>query len=88
MIRRVGAVALVAVFLLPAACGRGDSGIGVRPVSVADDLVPGAIGGGLKLYESRTKETRNAFANAGDESLVADGRVWEIRKGARLVGAL
>lgn len=79
---------LVLVVLLLGACGDEEAGIGVRPVEIADELVPEAVGGGLKLYESTAEETVNAFANAGEESLVADGRLWEIRKAARLVGAL
>jgi len=86
--RALALAALLAAVALLGACGDEDSSIGVRPVSVADELVPEAVGGGLKLYESTTEETVNAFANAGEESLVADGRLWEIRKGARLVGAL
>lgn len=78
----------LALVLVAAACGGGESTIGVRPAEVADDLAPAAVGEGLKLYESVTKETVRAFANAGEESLVSDGRLWEIRKGARLVGAL
>ena len=71
-----------------AGCGDGDAAIGVRPMSVAADLAPAAVDGGLKLYEGTDDEIVAAFANAGEESLVADGRLWEIRKGARLVGAL
>jgi hypothetical protein len=59
-----------------------------RPRPVPVDLAPGEIGGGLKLFEALDEETVKAFANAGERSLVADGRLWEIRKGARLVGAL
>jgi len=91
---RSGAVRLVLVLVLAlvgaaGGCGNADDrDLGPRPVAVADELAPAAIGGGLKLYESTTDETVDAFANAGEESLVADGRLWEIRKGARLVGAL
>lgn len=80
--------ALLLALALVAACGGDDATIGVRPAEVADDLAPPAVGEGLKLYESVSKETVSAFANAGEESLVSDGRLWEIRKGARLVGAL
>lgn len=82
------AVASVAALASLAACGDDEPGIGVRPLAVATELAPAAVAGELELYESTTKETVAAFANAGDESLVADGRLWEIRKGARLVGAL
>jgi hypothetical protein len=71
-----------------AACGGGSAEIGPRPSSVASELAPAAVSEGLKLYESTGDEVVDAFANAGEESLVADGRLWEIRKGARLVGAL
>lgn len=79
------AVALTSVL---GACGDDDPGIGIRPLSVATELAPGPISGGLELYESTSEETVGAFANAGEESLVSDGRLWEVRKGARLVGAL
>lgn len=78
---------MVAIAVL-AACGDGEPSIGVKPLPVAVELAPAEISNGLKLFESATDETRAAFSNAGDESLVADGRLWEIRKGARLVGAL
>ena len=82
------AVALVALTL--AACGDGSGpGIGERPLPVAVELAPTTVvGDELQLYESTAEEVVGAFANAGEESLVADGRLWEIRKGARLVGAL
>lgn len=78
------AVALVAGL---GACGD-EAQVVLRPTPVDVHLAPAAVGEGLKLYESTAKETVSAFANAGEESLVADGRLWEIRKGARLVGAL
>ena len=81
-------MAAAAVASVLAACGGDDATIGIRPISVATELAPGQISNGLALYESTGDEIVGAFANAGEESLVSDGRLWEIRKGARLVGAL
>jgi len=80
--------AAVALAASLAACGDDEATIGVRPLAVATELAPAAVGGDLELYESTGDEIVAAFANAGEESLVSDGRLWEIRKGARLVGAL
>ena len=49
-------------------------------------LVPTTLPGGLNLAEY--PGDRQAFANAGKDSLVADGRLWEIHQGHLLVGTL
>jgi hypothetical protein len=49
-------------------------------------LVPVTLPGGLNLSEY--PQDRKAFANAGQDSLVADGRLWEIHQGHLLVGTL
>lgn len=69
------------------ACGGGsDESIAPIPVDVA--LAPPALGTNLKLYENQDDETITAFANAGERTLVADGRIWEIRRADRLIGTL
>lgn len=57
-------------------------------MEVDPTLAPAALDSNLKLYENRTKETVHAFGNAGKRSLVADGRMWEIRRADRLIGTL
>lgn len=47
-----------------------------------------AVHGKLKLFESTDEGTRSAFIDAGDSSLIADGRLWEIRRAERLIGTL
>jgi hypothetical protein len=49
-------------------------------------LVPAKLSDGLTLAEY--PGDRKAFANAGSDSLVADGRLWEIHEGHLLVGTL
>jgi hypothetical protein len=84
-VRRLLAVVLVALATM-SACG--DESRSVAPVEVDPSLAPEALGDGLKLYENRDDETITAFANAGERTLVADGRIWEIRRADRLIGTL
>lgn len=86
MIRRAVIIA-VAIGTL-AACGSGGDEPTAAPPSVDESLAPAKVGEDLKLYESTAKETVRAFANVGDSSLVSDGRLWEIRRADRLIGAL
>lgn len=69
------------------ACG-GGGGKTVAPAEVDPKLAPTALDANLKLYENRDRRTIHAFANAGKRSLVADGRIWEIRRADRLIGTL
>ena len=81
---RAGAVALAVAVL--ASCGGGSGGVIAVPASVSSDMVPASVAGGLLLREFTPARAR--FAKAGESSLVADGRVWEIRRGQTLVGTL
>jgi len=56
------------------------------PARVPVTLAPAGISGGLTLSEY--SGDRRAFAEAGRDSLVADGRLWEIHLGHLLVGTL
>jgi hypothetical protein len=89
--RRPRVVAVVAVLLLAsvsAACGGGDDEV-VVPKRVPDDLVaPTYLDEGLLALENTDESTRDALANAKDSTLAADTRVWEIRRGQRLVATL
>ena len=86
--RLLAALAVMTSAMLVGACGGDDAAVVERAEPVAAELAPAEVAGGLKLYESTSDETLKAFTNAGDSSLVADGRLWEIRKSDRLVGAL
>lgn len=60
---------------------------GVRPVPV--EVVPLALTDhGLTIQRNADKETSDAFTNAGPYVLVSDGAVFELHRGAQLVGAL
>ena len=76
----VGAIAL-------GACG--DEKPVVKPAAVPDAMVPATVQNAeYAFYESELPGVRNAFANAGANSLAADGRLYEMRKADRLVGVL
>ena len=77
---------LLLVAALAAGCGKQSAA--VPPVEVDPKLAPPSLSTNLKLYENRTKETVHAFGNAGKRSMVADGRIWEIRRADRLIGTL
>jgi hypothetical protein len=78
-------VALVAV-VLGGACGSDDALPPVKPAFVPDDVVPPTVAGDLTVHEF--EPARATFARAGETSLVADGKVWALRKGETLVGTL
>ena len=54
---------------------------------VPDGLVPERVqGDALAFFENTSESVKDAFANAGEDSLAADGRMWELRRDDRLVG--
>jgi hypothetical protein len=78
----------LAIAVSTAACGSGDA-VEIPLAKVPASLVPAAIpSGGIKLFPNTDRETVEALASAGDRSLVADVKLWELRQGERLVGAL
>jgi hypothetical protein len=81
---------LAAIALVGAgACGRGDGQVAEGPARVPTRLVPDHVdAGNIRIFPKTDKETVGAFANAGDDTLQADARLWELRQGDRLVGAL
>jgi hypothetical protein len=81
-VRRLLAVLLLAA---TAACGNGAREL-TAPARVSDELAPKILGDGITVSEYAP--ARQRFARAGASSLVADGRVWAIRKGQTLVGTL
>jgi len=82
------AVVLAVAVVALAACGGGESPP-PAPTRVPADLVPERLlDDTLGVFENRDEATLEIFANAGPASLVADTRVWEIRRGDRLVATL
>ena len=80
--------AVVAGCLVASGCGGGEEQVAPpRPVPV--ELVPAAVQADrLSFYETQLPGAEAAFSEAGPDSLAADGRVWELRLGDRLVGVL
>jgi hypothetical protein len=79
---------VLAGMLVASAAACGSDATTVAPAEVDPKLAPAALDTNLKLYENRDRRTIHAFANAGKRSLVADGRIWEIRRADRLIGTL
>lgn len=87
------AVVVVVVATLLASLGSGCGGDPpvesvTPPPTVPDAVVPGSLSDDIALFENTDEETLEAFSAGGKMSLVADGRLWELRQGARLIGAL
>ena len=83
--RRIALLLAVVV----AACGGGKT-VAVVPPKVPTDAVPAALttAGGLLVRPNTAAEIDDAFRVAGRRSLVREGKVWELRKGDELIGAL
>lgn len=84
-------VRLLPILLLPlavlGACGDGKAEV-VPPATVPADLAPETVLDGLLMIENRDPSTLEALAATDESTLVSDTRVWEIRRGQRLVGTL
>ena len=78
-------VAALALSLAAGACGSGEAPL-TAPARLPDNLVPTVLPDGVTVGEYKPARTR--FAKAGETSLIADGRVWSIRRGQTLVGTL
>ncbi len=86
--RRSVTAVLVALGVALAACGDGE-GKQAAPERAPTDLVPDRLlDSTLGVFAHRKPSSLKTFANAGPASLVADTRVWEIRRGDRLVATL
>lgn len=80
--RRAAAIlAVLAVGLLGAACGRGAS-----PSPVAVQVGDLAVPDGITMAEERGVGWR--LASAGDDALIGAARLWRLERGGRVVGAL
>lgn len=82
---RLVAAAVLAVALLT---GCGEEPVAApRPVptSLAPDTV---LGGTLGLHLNTAAATEAAFRQGAEDSLIDDGRLWEVRRKDRLIGTL
>ena len=71
------------------ACGGGDDGANSVPRRVPVALVPARLlADSLGVFENRAASTRKAVSRGVKGSLVDDTRIWEVRRGQRLVGTL
>ena len=85
---RVAAVAMVVVVaLVGGGCGGDGGGKEQAPSQVAIELVPDTVNGGA-FHLAEDDKAREAFSTVGTDALVADGRLFAIRDGERLVGTL
>lgn len=81
-------VVMVAVALVGGACGGGgDEARTAPPPEVPVALVPTALSNGT-LTLTEDDQARETFSKLGDRALVADGRLWQVRQGDRLVATL
>ena len=86
--RLVGVALAVALAGGAGACGNEPEEV-AAPVLVPEGLVPATVQGeNLAFYETEAPGAIKAFADAGSDSLAADGRLWELRVGDRLIGVL
>ena len=86
--RRAVSIALVVAALALGGCGD-DEPEAAAPPPVPEGLVPAKVmNDQLAFYETQVASAREAFANAGPDSLASDGRLWELRIADRLVGVL
>jgi hypothetical protein len=83
--RRAAAV-LVTVALVVGAIGCGDAPLPPAPPAVPVNLAPASLAPDLGFEEFT--DAKKAFAEAGTSSLVADGKLWQIRRAATLIGTL
>lgn len=77
------------VFAVILSSGCGGQGSASVPPKVPRSLVPDAVADGrLRFYPKSDGKTLEAFAQAGQRSLIGDAALWELRDGERLIGAL
>lgn len=86
----LAAFAAVMVAVSASACG-GDASAGVLLKKVPVDMVPAELpgtAGDPPLTLAEYAQGARRIDAAGKNSMVVDGKVWEIRRGTTLVGAL
>lgn len=77
---------VLASLAVAVACGREEALPDPTPVDAA--LAPATIPPDLTLHENRDPATIETFANPSENTVVADARIWEIRRVDRLIGTL
>lgn len=82
---RVGVVVVGALFAVTG-CGQGNA---PAPAPVPTALAPTAVlSGSLRFYLNTAPNTLAAFQQDKKDALISDGKLWEIRRAARLIGTL
>lgn len=85
--QRLAIVAVAIAVASTAACGDG-AAPDTQPLAVDVELAPPTLAGDFTVVAKDDDATRAAFAGAGDDALISDGRMWEIRDADRLVATL
>jgi hypothetical protein len=80
-------VAAPLVLMLAASCGGGEQEVPVQPAKIDAALIPPTLANG-ELVLREDEKAADAFASLPDSALVADGRLYAIRLGERLVATL
>lgn len=85
-VKRWARAFVLAGLVVASACGDDEELADPTPVDVA--LAPATIPPDLTLHENRDPATVETFANPSENTIVADARIWEIRRVDRLIGTL
>ena len=85
--KRLAIAAVIAAALVVGGCGRDSNDDERPPTEVSLQLVPDSLNSGA-FHLVEDDKAREAFSAIGPDALVADGRLFAIRDGERLVGTL
>lgn len=85
--RRLIPAALALLLLFGACGGDGDEESTAAPSKVPVALVPPSLANGTLTLKDDA-QAKKAFSELGERALVADGRLWQVRHGDRLVATL
>lgn len=87
-LRLLALTLVAAVAVAASACGGGTEAVAEKPPpKVAVELVPEKVNEGTFTF-AEDEKAREAFSSIGEQALVADGRLFALRHGERLVGTL
>lgn len=84
---RIVPALVMASVCIAAACTKPEPQAQVPPPKVPAELAPQALSGGTYSL-AEDAEAKEVFASAPSKALIADGRLWAIRRGTTLVGTL